>query len=188
MPVVAVLALGCSLAQVHGAGSHSTVLRFDADWWHRANGDEQQGFIYGYLDCRQLPKATKASISDYRDAVTLAMKSGETRDANAVAKAIDQAATTLKSRNTQGGENYNGPHGFLDGEWWGSFPGTWPSEVADADRGYLEGYLECAAPPVTVQVVRRYQTAINRHYASGRHDHDKVADVVVSLIKPPATS
>jgi hypothetical protein len=58
-------------------------------WWHRATVDEQQGFIYGYLDCRQLPKAAKASISDYRDAVTLAMKSGGTRDANAVTKAID---------------------------------------------------------------------------------------------------
>jgi hypothetical protein len=49
-------------------------------------------------------------------------------------------------------EVFSGPHGFLDGEWWGGFQGRpWPSEVADADRGYVEGYLECAGPPVTVE-------------------------------------
>jgi hypothetical protein len=158
-------------------------LRFDAEWWNHVNGAEQQGFIYGYLDCRQLPKAAKASISDYQDGVTAAMKLQEANAPNAVAKAIEHASQTPKSRDTRGAENYDGPHGFLDGEWWGGFHGRpWPSELADADRGYVEGYLECVAPPVTVEAVRRYQKAINQHYASRGHERDKVADLLQTLL------
>jgi hypothetical protein len=37
-------------------------LRFDAQWWMAANNDEQQGFIYGYGDCRQPGKKPLAPI------------------------------------------------------------------------------------------------------------------------------
>ena len=64
---------------------------------------------------------------------------------------------------------------FLDGEWWGSLARR---------RGY-EGHLG-ASPPVTAHTVHRYQTAIDRHFASGRHDHDKIANVLLPLLKQAA--
>lgn len=186
--ILAGLTFGCSVGQVQGAASDPGLLRFDAEWWQHTNSDEQQGFIYGYQDCRQPPKAAKASIDDYQKAVSAAVGTGKSSDPDVVTKAIEHAWTTLRARDTRGGENYSGPHGYLDGEWWGSFQGPWPSNIADADRGYLEGYLECSSPPVTVKVVRRYQVSLNQHYASGRHDHDKIADVLKRLLKPPTTS
>jgi hypothetical protein len=103
---------------------------------------------------------------------------------DAVTAALHLAWKTMKSQAIEkGAEVFAGPHGFLDGEWWGSFRGRpWPSALADADRGYLEGYLECAASPVTVEAVRSYQASINQHYASGRHEHDKIADVLRQLL------
>jgi hypothetical protein len=186
--IVAGLTFGCSLIHGQSAASDSGVLRFDAKWWHQADSDEQQGFIYGYLDCRQPPKAVKASIVDYQNAVTEALGTGKTSDPDAVTKAIEHAGTTLKSRDTRGAENYTETHGFLDGEWWGDFNGPRPSGVASNDKGYVEGYLECSSAPVTLRAVRRYQTAISQHYASGRHSHDKIANVLQPLLKPPVSS
>lgn len=186
--IVAGLTCGCSISQMQGAASDPGVLRFDAKWWQQANSEEQQGFIYGYQDCRQPPKAAKASIVDYQKAVSGSLVTGKASDPDAVTKAIEQAWSTLSSRDSRAGENYTERHGYLDGEWWGGFPGAWPPNLADADRGYLEGYLECASAPVTGQAVRRYQKAINQHYASGRHDHDKIADVLQRLLNPPVSS
>jgi hypothetical protein len=177
------LVFGYSLRQMHGTTSNSDVLRFDANWWQYADSDEQQGFIYGYMDCRQPPKAAKASTVDYQNAVSEMMKSQKTSDPKAVTKAIEHAWKTLKPQVIdKSAEVYAGAHGFLDGEWWGGFDGHWPLGLADQNRGYLEGYIECASPPVTVQTVRRYQTTINRHYASGHHSHDKVANVLQSFL------
>ena len=170
---------GTALVRGQDKGPQPKIMRFDVVWWQNANSDEQQGFIYGYLDCRQIPKAAKASIVDYQNSVSISVKSQSTRDPNAITKAIESAAKTLKSRDTRGAEVYDGPHGFLDGGWWGDQPANW----GDSDRGYLEGYLECALPPVTSQAVSKYQRAIDRHYASGTHDDDKIADVLQQLLK-----
>jgi hypothetical protein len=48
-----------------------------------------------------------------------------------------------------------------------------------------DGFSGVQFRPREVQVVHRYQTAINQHYASGRHSHEKVADVLNSLLKRP---
>jgi hypothetical protein len=173
------LLFGCSFGLAQTAAS-AAGLRFDATWWQHTNSDEQQGFVYGYLDCRQVPNAAKASIVDYQNAVSVSVKTHATNDTSAVTDAIEGAARTLKSRDTSGAENYSGPHGFLNGGWWGDQAANW----GDSDRGYLEGYLACASPPVTVQVVKRYQIAINHHYASGHHDDDNIADVLRHLMAP----
>lgn len=154
-------------------------LRFDRAWWLRTNGEEQQGFIYGYLDRRQPPGAAKASTDDYEKSVSEQLEAQRTGGAHAVTIAIEKAGKTLKSRDVRGGEIYRGPHGFLDGAWWGGFQGQpWPARLAKGDKGYLEGYLECSTPPVYTQRVLRYQAALNRHFASGLHEQDKIADVV----------
>jgi len=183
------LIIGSCLGQAPNTPRTSDVLRFDAKWWQQADSDEQQGFIYGYMDCRQPPKSSNASTVEYQNAVSAMMESQKTSDPNAVTKAIEHAWMSLKSRDIQGGENYGGPHGFLDGEWWGGFEGRpWPPNLADADRGYLEGYLECSSAPVTAQAVSRYQAVLNRHYASGRYEHDKIADVLKRLLKSHVSS
>jgi hypothetical protein len=176
----------CSTSRAQRAGSDQSVLRFNAGWWQHVDGDEQQGFIFGYLDCRQPPNPAKASITAYQNSVSGMIEAGKTSDQTIVTKAIEHAWKTLRPQEIdKSAEVYARPHGFLDGEWWGEFSGSWPSNLASMDRGYLEGYLECSSAPVRVQVVHRYQTAINQHYASGRHSHDKVADVLNSLLKRP---
>jgi hypothetical protein len=54
--------------------------------------------------------------------------------------------------------------------------------------GGCGGYLECSSVPVTAHAMRRYQTAINQHYACGSHSHDKIANVLQPLLNPPASS
>jgi hypothetical protein len=187
--IVAGLTFGCSISQVQGAASDPGVLRFDAEWWHQADSDEQQGFIYGYRDCRQPANAPIVSIVDEQAFVSKAVDSQKPKTPDAVTVAIHLAWKTMKSQKIEkGAEVFTGPHGFLDGEWWGEFTGPWPSDVATMDRGYLEGYLECSSAPVTIQAVRRYQAALNRHYGSGHHSHDKIADVLQRLLKPPVSS
>ncbi len=130
-----VVAIGSCLGQTPSTSKAPDVLRFDAKWWSEASSEEQQGFIYGYLDCRPSSKTAKASIIDYQNAVTKALGTGKSSDPEAVAKAIQHSAVTLKSRDTRGGENYNELHGFLDGEWWGDFSGPRPSDVGSNDKG-----------------------------------------------------
>jgi hypothetical protein len=182
------LMLGSLLTSAHGSGADSGTVRFDAKWWSQAHSDEQQGFIYGYIDCRQPQRRSTASIVDYQNAVSATMDSQKTSDPNAVTKAVEHAWKTLKPQAVdKSAEVYAGPHGYLDGEWWGGFEGRpRPSHVADADRGYLEGYLECSSPPVTLQDVRRYQTILNQHYVSGHHTHDKIANVLQPLLQSSA--
>jgi hypothetical protein len=183
------VAVGSALCQTASTPKPSDVVRFDPAWWKQANSDEQQGFIYGYLDCLQPVGAPSVSIDDLQGFISKTLASQKPSTPNAVTAAIKLSLTAMKPRKVlKGGEVYTGPHGFLDGGWWGGFEGPWPPNVTDEDRGYLEGYLECGAPPVTSQAVRRYQAVMNRHYASGKYEHDKIADVLQRLLKPPTTS
>lgn len=184
--ILAAFCVLVAMATVNSSGQtpvpaqHPDLLRFDANWWHRVDSNEQQGFIYGYMDCREPPKASSASIKDYQDAVTKSMDLR--RHSMAVTEAIEHAWRTLPSRQVSGGENFSERHGFLDGAWWGSGFQNLPSDPTVADRGYLEGYLECSSPPVKVSSVRAYQKAINKHYESGVHEQDKIANVLEPLL------
>jgi hypothetical protein len=183
--LLAGLSFSCSRGQVQGAATGPAVVRFNAKWWHQADSDEQQGFIYGYRDCLQPANAPLVGVDDEQAFVTKTVDSRQPGTPDAVTAALHLAWKTLKSRKIEkGGEVFTGPHGFLDGEWWGEFSGPRPTAVASNDKGYVEGYLECASAPVTAQAVHRYQMAINQHYASGRHSHDTIADVLPPLLNP----
>jgi hypothetical protein len=182
------IGIGFLFGCLRSEGQHPTSLRFDVNWWQQANSDEQQGFIYGYIDCRRPSKSAGASIVDYQNAVSAILKQKETNSSGEVTEAIDRALTVLKSKASRSGENYSGLHGFLDGEWWGEFSGSRPWKIASNDRGYVEGYLACGTAPVTDETVREYQSAINRYYALGHHSHDKIADVLQRLLKPTTRS
>jgi hypothetical protein len=163
-----------------------TVLHFDAMWWiNDAPDTERDGFLYGYRDCVQPHGAASGSIVEYRELVTKLLSSGAPSSPRSVTSAIHTAWKTLNAPPPLvGGEVYDGPHGFLDGSWWGGFAeNNRPREVAESDRGYLEGYLACAAPPVTEDRVRRLQAAVNTHYATGEHESDFIAVVVHRLVK-----
>jgi hypothetical protein len=161
---------------------HVRTLRFDSVWWNQADGDEQQGFLYGYEDCFQPKHPPNVSIDEEQNFVAGALQS-EKRES--VPAAIRYSWKTVQSTPIlQGAEMWSGPHGYLDGGVWGGFEGqAWPFKVTGEDRGYIEGYLECDAPPVTVTEVKHYQSAMNRHYASGRYEHDKMAIVLQNLMK-----
>jgi hypothetical protein len=186
--VVIGMVIGSALSQVLSTPKASDVLHFDPAWWKQADSDEQQGFIYGYLDCLQPAGAPEISINDVQAFISKTLASQKQITPNAVTVAIKLSLTAMKPRKIlKGGEVFTGPHGFLDGGWWGGFEGPWPPNVTDEDRGYLEGYLECSSPPVTIQAVGRYQAAINQHYASGKYEHDKIADVLQRILRSRAT-
>ncbi len=176
-------ALLSSCVAVHLSGqvpsSQGTVLKFDRKWWLQASSSEQQGFVYGYLDCRQYASPAKTSVNVYQQAVSKLLNGDRRPDS--VPAAIDHASITLPSRSLSGGESYSGPHGFLDGEMWGNFSGSFPPDVTAQDRGYTEGYLACALSAVHSVAVTHYQTLVTKYYASGRHDHDAIADVMKSI-------
>lgn len=93
-----------------------TFIRFDAKWWHHTNSDEQQGFIYGYRDCRQPPDAPKVSINDEQSFVSMTLDSHKSDAPDAVTAALHLAWKTMKSQAIEkGAEVFAGPHGFLDG-------------------------------------------------------------------------
>jgi len=188
---VAGMIFGCPHGQAQNTTKASHGIRFDAAWWDQADSKEQMGFIVGYIDCRLPPHAANAPMVDYQNFVSKVMDSKKPGETRSVTAAIKRAEVTLKPpKPLPGGEVSSGPHGSFDGSWWGVFPGPRPLDVASSDMGYVEGYLECVSPPVTVQKVRWYQNGINKYYdhASDAHLSDAIADVLQRLLKPAANS
>jgi hypothetical protein len=185
MNVAVLLLVVCLTSFVLAQTKQDTALSFDAHWWlNDISTNEQDGFVYGYRDCFQPQRAAVGSNVDYRDFVTNALSSTAPDAPRTAPAAIQLAWKTMKSRTPlPGGEVHKGPHGFLDGSWWGEFDGARPPDVANSDRGYVEGYLACAAPPVTEARVQRLQAAIDAHYASGERENDAIAVVLQRLLK-----
>ena len=93
----------CSTSGAQRAASHPGVLRFDAEWWHQADSDQQQGFIYGYRDCRQPANAPIVSIVDEQAFVSKAVDSQKPKTPAAVTVAIHLAWKTMKSQKDREG-------------------------------------------------------------------------------------
>jgi hypothetical protein len=168
--------------------ANSQALHFDAGWWHQADSAEQQGFIYCYGDCFQpAHRPSGVSIDEEQTFVDKALDSPKTAIRGSVVSAIHLSWRTLESKPIpKGAEMWPGPHGYLDGGWWGGFNGPWPQDIADEDRGYLEGYLECRSGNVTAGDVLYFQRKLNQHYASGRRERDKIAVVLQALMRSRA--
>ena len=163
------------------------IIHFNAKWWNQANNDEREGFIDGYLDCLQPPKSQspEVTISKYQESISRTL---ELHPGKSVTQAIHHAQLTLKSDEKHPGwesaEIWSGPHYYSTGGYWGGgFDTHWPQNLIDRDRGYLEGYLQCFAPPVNRKTVARYQREINQHYEPEKREDDSIAVVLQHLIK-----
>ena len=156
----------------------SKPLRLDEKWWnHEIHDDERQGFLAGYLNCRQFRHAVPATYVDYESFV----RDHVSDKANSVPEMIEIASRRMKPRNfPKGGEVWPGPHGFLDGGYWGSGPVQrgW----IELQRGFVEGYLSCLRLPVTPSSVDHYVQELDRHYADEAREHDFIADVLKRLL------
>jgi hypothetical protein len=154
-------------------------LTFNKKWWNSTLSDEQQGFIYGYQDCRQPKNAAAGSIVDYQNYVTHYLETHKTSHAQPVPFAIRTAERNMAPRIAlKGGEIWSGPHGYLDGGWWG-LPDR---NSLFHQQGFVEGYLFCATGKVNISSVGHYVNKVNAHYASKNTEHDAIADVLKRLI------
>ena len=155
------------------------ILTFNEKWWTSALSDEQQGFIYGYQDCRQPKNAAVGSIVDYQNYVTHYLEAHRASSGELVPIAIHTAEKNMTPRTPlKGGEIWPGPHGYLDGGWWG-LPDR---NSLFQQQGFVEGYLLCATGKVDVSSVRHYVNEVNRHYATKNTEHDAIAEVLKPLI------
>jgi hypothetical protein len=155
----------------------SKPLRLDEKWWNqRIHDDEREGFVAGYLDCRPRSHGINASYQDYIIFVG-------NHVTNSVPETIELASRTMKPQTiSKGGETWRGPHGFLNGGYWGSGSKKVEAAWADLHRGYVEGYLACRKLQVTSSSVNQYVHGINNHYLNAKQEHDFIADVVNPLL------
>jgi hypothetical protein len=164
-----VIATSYSLAQ--------TKLGFDRAWWNQLNSEEQTAFIFGYLDCRQLPHRPNVPAEKYQEFIASRTSSGP----RAIPLDIELATHKLKSAPTpEGAETWHEPHGWLDGAYWGSGPVQ--SGWMGTQRGFVEGYLACAKSDAITADVGYFVRKIDRHYLDTKKEHDKIADVLNPLL------
>jgi len=169
--------LGSVLFVLASTLSAQTPLRFDRGWWNHLHNEEQTAFISGYLDCRQIPHAPEVSAEKYQEFISSRTSDG----AKAIPRDIERGAHRLKSDPIpKGAEIWPESHGWLDGAYWGS--GSVQSAWSETQRGFVEGYLACAKPDVTTSDVSYLVKKIDLHYLDAKKEHDKIADVLKTLL------
>jgi hypothetical protein len=157
--------------------SAQTPLSFDRIWWNHLQDGEQTAFIFGYLDCRQIPNLPKVSAKKYQDFILSSTSTG----AKTIPNDIELAIHRLRSDPTpKGAEIWSESHGWLDGAYWGSGPVQ--SAWSETQRGFVEGYLACAKPNITKSDVSYIVKKIDLHYLNEKKEHDKIADVLKPLL------
>ena len=167
--------LGSLLFVVASTLSAQTPLSFDRAWWNHLHDEEQKAFIFGYLDCRQIPHSPNVSAEKYQEFIS----SRTSTDTKAVPNDIELAVHRLRSDPIpKGAEIW--PHGWLNGAYWGSGPVQ--SAWSETQRGFVEGYLACAKPDVTTSDVSHLVKKIDLHYLDEKKEHDKIADVLKHLL------
>ncbi|HWW24077.1 MAG TPA: hypothetical protein VNY78_09240 [Edaphobacter sp.] len=168
--------LGSLFFVVASTLSAQTQLRFDRAWWNHLHDEEQTAFIFGYLDCRQIPHRPNVSAAKYQEFIA----SRTSTDAKAIPDAIEIAVHKLRSDPIpKRAEIWPESHGWLDGAYWGSGPVQ--SAWRETHRGFVEGYLACAKPDVTMSDVSYLVKKIDLHYLDEKKEHDKIADVLKPL-------
>lgn len=169
------LLLLMAVASLSVSSARAQRMDFNSTWWNHALSDEQQGFIYGNQDCRQPKHAASGSIVDYQEFVTNHIS----KTPNSAITAIKTAEHEMKPRKIpKGGETWSGPHGYLNGGWWG-LPDL---NSSYQQRGFVEGYMSCAVGQVDARAVQKYVDEINKHYARPKTENDAIASVLQPLL------
>jgi hypothetical protein len=169
--------LGSLFFVVASTLSAQTPLRFDRAWWDYLHDEEQTAFIFGYLDCRQIPHSPKVSAAKYQEFIA----SRTSTNSKAITNDIELAVHKLGSDPIpRGAEIWPESHGWLDGAYWGSGPVQ--SAWSETQRGFVEGFLACVKPDVTTSEVSYLVKKIDLHYLDEKKEHDKISDVLKHLL------
>jgi hypothetical protein len=114
---------------------------YNGHWWLLLTSEEQSGYLNGDADCHSFELKSKAryskSFADEEEEVTNFYRNKPDELVLPVFDAIRIAEELPPLRKAKkGGEVWNEPHGYWDGQWW--------REGTPADRiGFVEGYLAC---------------------------------------------
>jgi hypothetical protein len=166
--------LAISLLLLATAASAQSI-HFNDAWWEKARNQEQEGFIWGYLDSPCIPPIS-ASGNDYIQFLNDYLPKHPTVS---VPAAMHVAATRMEPRKVvKGGDIWTEAHGFMDGDWWGD---SHHGEL-DEKSGYVEAYLACKTGFASSHDVAKYVDAIDKYYDLPKHEHTKIAYVLEPLI------
>jgi len=168
IPRFGITILGSLFFIVASILSAQTQLRFDRAWWNHLHDEEQTAFIFGYLDCRQIPHRPNGSAAKYQEFIA----SRTSTDAKAIPNDIELAVHKLGSDPiSRGAEIWPESHGWLDGAYWGSGPAQ--SAWLETQKGFVEGYLACVKPDVTTSEVSYLVKKIDLHYLDEKRNTTK---------------
>lgn len=122
------------------AASGHAKAQFDGTWWLSTDPGERAGFVNGLADCMTWEahkKGYNATPEQLDEKITKFYQT------NAASKDLSILAVWQKVSGTEkqvpapkGGETWNIPHWYLNGDWW--------VQVEQPEQqGFLEGYLWC---------------------------------------------
>lgn len=124
----------------HAASPPKEIIAYEGRWWASAETEERAGFIWGASDCLSsdadlqgfwgTDEAIDAAISKYYRV--------HLREENlSIMEVWGKVGSSVhEPEHPEGGEIYDHPHGFLDGNWY-------KMEFYPKRIGYLQGYLGC---------------------------------------------
>jgi hypothetical protein len=138
---VLVLSIGTAAQTVpSGAAGRRAKPQFNGAWWLSANPGERSGFINGAADCMTWEahkKGYSATPEQLGDKITKFYESGPGTKNFSVLEAWQRVSPADKQAPApKGGETWNNPHWYLNGDWWAQ-------EAQTEQTGFVEGYLWC---------------------------------------------
>jgi hypothetical protein len=162
---------------------------YNGHWWLRLTEQEKSSYLDGDSDCYvfELDRKIRYSRSPAEDSeyVTTYYFSNPDKRSVPVFEVIRLADDHPSLREIpKGGEVWNEPHWFYDGDWW--------NQSVPAERlSFIEGFLACysrsphphakfsKAPSQYVQLINRwYGTTSDIEEPNAKHINDKIADVL----------
>jgi hypothetical protein len=120
--------------------AHRSKPQYDGTWWLAANPGERSGFINGVADCmtweahKQGYSATPEQLDDKITAFYSANPGSKSATVLEAWRRVSPSLTQALA--PKGGETWNNPHWYLNGDWW--------AQSAQTEQiGFVEGYLWC---------------------------------------------
>jgi hypothetical protein len=122
------------------APSHHAKPQFDGTWWLSADPEERAGFVNGLADCMTWEahkKGYNATPEQLDDKITKFYEANPASKELSILTAWQKVSSTEKQAPApKGGETWNNPHWYLNGDWW--------MQVEQPEQqGFVEGYLWC---------------------------------------------
>jgi len=140
------IALVCFLAVVtiaQSGPSHSQTI-YNGKWWLSASRDAQAGLLEGAADCLTWvaqENGFNGTAEQLQGKITAYYQKHPEQQSMLVTEVWREVwskltKNTKASKHPSGGETWNNPHWYLDGNWWGQ-------GSVDEEKAFIEGFLWC---------------------------------------------